>query len=524
MGAPAGRLEKDSVIFSKEKMRELVQAEIDRTSPCRQKKVWGQFATPNRLAKEITEYALKLSDSERITLLEPSCGTGSFLSAFLSAESRVKLDSVVAYEIDSEIADRANVLWNDQNIQIINEDFTIQTPGDHLVDLVLANPPYTRHQNISRSDKSRMCKNILDELDLPVSGLSGAYLYFLLLTHKWLAKEAVSAWLIPAEFMDVNFGAVIKKYLTETVDLIRIHMFSTRTSEFHDANVLSAVVWFVNRSTQTTPSVSFTYGSSISNPERSRLIKKSNLKADSKWTVYFDEEKSAAASRLASQMPCTLGDFFTIRRGIATGNNKFFILDKSKVEERFQSKDFFVPILPGPRNLKESVIYADCDGTPLIENQQFLLSLPADFEQVKNAHPHIQRYLEEGKEETASRYLCKNRKKWFLQEKRKPALFLCTYIGRRTKMSPSSFRFILNYSQAIATNAYLMLYPKQKLQELLDSRIITLEDLWSVLKEVEKAIQFSSRSYGGGMKKIEPKELASVPCPELANLLNNKKI
>ena len=54
----------------------------------------------------------------------------------------------------------------------------------------------------------------------------------------------------------------------------------------------------------------------------------------------------------------TLGDFFTIKRGVATGANAFFILERAEARGRGIPEMFLKPILPGSRRLRQDVIEA----------------------------------------------------------------------------------------------------------------------------------------------------------------------
>ena len=69
---------------------------------------------------------------------------------------------------------------------------------------------------------------------------------------------------------------------------------------------------------------------------------------------------------------------------------------------------------------------------------------------------------------------------------------------------------------AVATNSYLMLYPKPGLERLIAENTALLNKVWDILCSIgNKSIENEGRVYGGGLKKIEPKELAKVPCQEL---------
>ena len=77
-------------------------------------------------------------------------------------------------------------------------------------------------------------------------------------------------------------------------------------------------------------------------------------------------------------------------------------------------------------------------------------------------------------------------------------------------------RFILNLSQAIVNNSYLILYPKTNLQKFLEKNPDNKFQVWEILKKIsENNIHDEGRIYGGGLEKIEPKELVNVSCGDL---------
>ncbi len=82
------------------------------------------------------------------------------------------------------------------------------------------------------------------------------------------------------------------------------------------------------------------------------------------------------------------------------------------------------------------------------------------------------------------------------------------------------FRFILNHANAIATNSYLMPYPKDFLSDVITQSPDILHKVWEILTNITASdLECEGRIYGGGLKKIDPKELAYVKCHRLAELL-----
>ena len=352
-----------------------------------------------------------------------------------------------------------------------------------------------------------------------MNGLAGLYCYFLAIAHSWLSEGGIAGWLIPSEFMDVNYGAPVRRYLSEKVELLRIHRFDPTELQFGDALVSSAVVWFSKRQPKNDQTVDFSYGGTLSNPATIRSIPLLELSQATKW------------SRLAqtSAQPATYGlklsDFFNIKRGLATGDNSFFILSEQKIESLELPKEFFKPILPGPRYLETNIVETHPDGTPRVQKRLFVLDCKLSEQEIRANFPTLWAYLESGKETAAESYLCTNRTPWYSQETRPPAPFVCTYMGRNLEAKRCQpFRFILNKSQATAANVYLMLYPKATLRNALESKPELAEVVWNFLNSIpSETLLGEGRVYGGGLYKMEPKELANVPANAIAEFLPDEQ-
>lgn len=239
------------------------------------------------------------------------------------------------------------------------------------------------------------------------------------------------------------------------------------------------------------------------------------MRKSRKWTHFPTKDE-----QLPNTHTPTLCDFFTIKRGLATGDNDFFILSKEEIEELNLDVNFFAPILPSPRYLKCNEVFSNNHGNPRLDTQYFLLRCTLSEEEVKKNHPSIWNYLSSGLDTTAQKYLCKNRKVWYYQENRLATPILCSYVGRGNDEHGAPFHFILNHTSAIATNSYLMLYPKTILQEAIAQTLNMLHEVWNALSNITaNNLECECRVYDGGLKKIEPKELSYVKCPRLAELL-----
>jgi adenine-specific DNA-methyltransferase len=475
----------------------------------------GQFATPTALARDILAYAKTLlPDGQAVRFIDPAIGTGAFYSALRHTFSASDIREAMGVEIDAHYGTPTSELWKKSKLHYKLADFTALEP-DPRFNLLICNPPYVRHHHMPNDYKARLQLKTLKASGTKIAGLAGLYCYFLGLSHAWLAPGAVSGWLIPSEFMDVNYGKALKKYLLEKVTLEHIHRFDPTDAQFDDALVSSAVVWFRNTSPPKDHLVKFTFGGSLSNPATERLVSAKALAQEAKWTRF-----PAAAIRAKSTEP-TISDFFKIKRGLATGDNSYFILTKEQAEARQLPREFLRSILPGPRYLDHDVIGSDIDGLPDIERKLFLLDPRISEDQIEREYPTLWTYLQEGRDRGLhERYLCKHRQLWYSQENRPPPPIICTYMGRGNTKRERPFRFILNRSQATIANVYLAMYPTPILDAALRLDPELIHHIWRALNRITaEQLLGEGRVYGGGLYKLEPKELANVPATEIAALL-----
>lgn len=515
-----------------ETARLLLQTRLDGAKTQLDRNKLGQFATPTNLSTEILEYAKSLiTANQKIRFLDPAFGTGSFYSALLQVFPSSQIETATGYEIDPYYALEALSLWRNTSLQLNICDFTQATPPlneDEKANLLICNPPYVRHHHLSRSDKIRLQNQSLRLAGVKLNQLASLYCHFLCIASTWMAEEGISGWLIPSGFMDVNYGEQIKEYLLNSTTLLRVHRFYPNDVQFDDALVSSAVVWFKKALPPSNYTVEFTYGGSLKAPQQRTLISSEILQKTPKWTTIISKSKnviSHAAKNLNNTVQhyipqynssnlkqFQLKDLFTVKRGIATGANDFFILTPEQIDTHQIPTQFLKPILPSPRYLTVDEIQADNTGNPLLKQQLFLLDCNLPLSEVQTNYPTLYKYLQTGIDSgISSRYLCKHRNLWYSQENRSPAPYLCTYMGRVDTSRGKPFRFILNHSNAIVSNVYLMLYPKPILKEALMHQPSLLKEIWLTLNHIDsEALISSGRVYGGGLHKLEPKELGNA--------------
>ncbi len=505
-----------------EQRRAELQSQLDLSMSQTERNQSGQFATPAPLANELLQFlrANWRVPHQPIRFLEPSLGTGAFYSALRAVFPKQLIRKAVGIELHQAHADTARELWRTTGLEVRLGDFTTLSPSRERFNLVVANPPYVRHHHLPRQRKEQLQQVISDRLGLQISGLAGLYCHFMLLADAWLDEGALSLWLLPSEFLDVNYGVTLKRYLTDRVRLTHVHRFCPSDVQFEDALVSSAVVVFEKRA-PAKELVTLSFGPSILNPQQSRTVNIADLDASQKWSRI-----SLVNTRPSEKMKCSvrLADLFTIKRGLATGDNHFFILRREEAKRLGIPTTFVRPILPSPRNLKCCIVETETDGYPKLDEQLVLIDCPvASEEELGRKYPDFMAYLEAGKKRKVhTGYLVSRRVPWYSQERRPAPPLLCTYMGRSGNQR-KPFRFIWNKSMATAHNVYLLMYPKGVLRDVLIRRPEVLGEVYSALCMIEdSSLVREGRVYGGGLHKLEPKELGNLPADFLLDKIGCK--
>lgn len=197
-----------TVLDSTERARSVAQAALDARNSAQDRNQRGQFATPSRLALDMAQLASEqLAARCPVRFMDPGVGTGIFFYAACKVFGN-RIETAWGYETDAEVGETARQLWGPLGFDVRLENFcTASPPGEDTrkANLIICNPPYVRHHHLSAEQK-RCLHVAVGKAGYGISGLAGLYCYFLILAHRWLSRDGVAVWLVPAEFLDVNYG------------------------------------------------------------------------------------------------------------------------------------------------------------------------------------------------------------------------------------------------------------------------------------------------------------------------------
>jgi hypothetical protein len=198
----------------------------------------------------------------------------------------------------------------------------------------------------------------------------------------------------------------------------------------------------------------------------------------------------------------TLGDFVTVMRGIATGDNAFFFLTCAQAERLKIPEMFLLPAIGRTRDVdtdtitSETLLQLDRGGRPT------RLFAP-DGRPLGEFPPSVRDYLRDGEMRgLPEKALISQRNPWYRMERRQVPPFLFAYLGRRNA------RFIRNLAGVLPLTGFLCVYPRQQ-----DSHNVAR--LWRLLQDPVTIanLVLVGKSYGDGAIKVEPRALERLPLP-----------
>lgn len=517
----------------------------------------GQYYTPPPIIELITEMCIKSANDK---ILDPACGSGGFLvKAYHKLKDLKKKENPFADDdkLHEEILNQLygidinpfpaqlssinlavrNLKVTSRNINLVVSDFFKVKPSTGIIpselDAVITNPPYTRKEEM---DFKKMIREealaSVDGTKVSLSPLASIYAYFFIHGAKFLKERGRMSLITSNTWLGTDFGVGLKNFFLNS---FRIEAIIEHDAGVFEGPVLDACITvlqklesdaelrkknlvkfvrikraldiseIVNRIVQTKADCE-------DDRLRIRLVEQSTLKPEEKWGKYL--RAPAIYSKLIKHPKIVrLDDVAESSIGIMTGANEFFVLDKATSKMWKLEKHYLKSVVTSPKELQF------CDILPEEVDQQ-LLVVNDDEETLKDNNANsVLAYIQEGEERQVKvRYkegievkgyqnlpFFKGRKLWYSVGDRKIAPIIFPYIIRERVF------FVWNKANALCLDTFHEIYPRRH------------EDILPVLGVLNSSltaffIELEGRLYGGGLLKIQTKDLKRLP------VLNTNKI
>lgn len=493
------------------------------------------FITPPECSRDMAQLALQAfgDDSKEIDFGDSAIGTGALFIALKrlidtsNSEHKTKyiFNSAIGVDINEDMAKESFFRCSKRNLIIIYGDAispNINLKGQR--NMMIVNPPYNRHEQIPEDYRKHAQELAKAQTGIKVMADSGLYVYHLLIMDKWLCEGGIGVWLLPSIFLQARYAKSVRQYLTSNVQLLRLHVYDETSLQFGDTMISTTIIVFRKLNECKDSRVIVTYGDSLSNPTFEKEINIECFRENIKnWHSIVFQMSDDLVGLAPKSTEIVFSSLFDIKRGLATGANSFFILKQSEAERHGIPKCALKPILPKSRYLNSLIINSKKDGYPDVTPQLVLIDCSLSEEEIQSKYPKFYSYLQTAKTSNGEgipitdRCLIKGRHPWYKQENREPPLYLLTYMGRNKSNLPPLY-FLLNKSKAVASNTYILLYPKPWLKKVLkEDSALYIALLTSLNESAKQIISGQTRVYSGGLHKLEPTELKELPVISLPN-------
>lgn len=452
----------------------------------------GATYTPPAIVDAMMHWAETEGKPSRV--IDPGAGSGRFAVAAARRFPRAK---ILAVEIDPLGAIMARGHLAAAGVaarsQVLVADFRTFQPGRiGGRTLYIGNPPYVRHHQIEPEWKDWLVRAARGR-GFAASQLAGLHVHFFVATLVNASPGDYGAYVTSAEWLDVNYGAVVREMMLDGFGGQAIHVLEPTVRPFGDAATTAAITCF--RLGDQPRSVRLRRVKSVADLgklDQGQLIRRERLAEARRWTPL---------TRAARRVPdgyVELGELCRVHRGAVTGLNSVWVVDPSwaALPERA-----LAPSVTRARELFDA--QTTLAGTSHLRR---VVDLPPDLDEFEGEERRlVDRFLRTAKRQgAASGYIACHRRAWWSVGLRAPAPILATYMARRPPA------FVRNLGEARHLNIAHGLYPREPLAaEVLDRLAGYLRG--SVTLDL-------GRTYAGGLTKFEPKEMERVLIPNLGQL------
>ena len=458
------------------------------------RKKFAQFFTPYQLASLMADWLL--GNPNLITVLEPAFGLGVFSRALSSKKKDLLITGI---DVDDKICAEAKEIFNDSsNVDLHLEDYMFND-WSNKYDGIICNPPYFKFHDY---DNKTILNEIENRLKIKLNGFTNLYTLFLLKSIYQLKPNGRLAYIIPSEFLNSDYGKLVKSALIKNKVLRHIVVFDFEENVFDDALTTACILLCSNDKNNQT--VKF---STIKTIDDLELVKTyiseypinslggstfnvSELESDVKWRKYYQEQNGI---RYKNLIP--FSSVAKVVRGIATGANEYFTFSKSKANQYGIDEKYLLPCICKAVDVKDNFFTKD-NYNSLIKNdrQTFLLNA------IGSKDENVLKYIEFGeKSGIDKKYLTACRTPWYTLENRPPSPIWVSVFNR------NGLKFIKNEANISNLTTFHCVYPVHN--SLFDNVNVDVLFAYLLTDVAREIFEDNRREYGNGLQKFEPNDL-----------------
>lgn len=451
----------------------------------------GQFFTPFVIAKDMARWII--AGRKPANILDPALGLGIFFRAAVD-NTIDPPPKFIGFELDTEIAAQAVKLFRDNGYRdiLIHQSNYLTSSWTPRYDGILCNPPYRRFRGLP--DKDELTHLVQTNTGLKISRAANLYIYFLIKAVHQMAEGARAAIILPYEFLNADYGQPVKQYLLDEGVLRKILILGKAIDPFEQVITTSCILCLERTPPVHPPQMILCrtleeLAAAVDAPVEGFPATAPGFEIQPpsrKWLVSTTHHPSGVSPRLVP-----LSTFGRVKRGIATGDNRYFLLSESRRRDLGLEESCLLPCL-SKAGQAPGYYFSSTNFDHLVRTDRPVWLFQASGQE---ENPAVQGYLTVGIEQGSDRrYLTRSRTPWYALEERPPAPLLATTFSR------SGIRWIRNDADVRFLTAFHGFYPFPETDiEVLSAYLIT--------PLAQRILAQNRREYGNGLHKFEPNDL-----------------
>ena len=440
-----------------------------------------------------TDLVTPMIDQRPERIVDAGSGSGRFLAEILRRKRRATAVAIDTDPVATIMTRAMAAVLGATNVRVIQGDYLkLKLPTAEGRTAFIGNPPYVRHHQLG-IDTKKWAQTTAKTIGLRLHAC------FFLATAVHSQREDVGCFVTSAEWLDVNYGDIVRKLLLDRLGGESMHIVEPTALPFEGTQTTAVITTFnVGRRPESIRMQDVQSLDQLKDLSAAGTpVSRARLSEAPRWSGLLH-----APAKLPEGF-IELGELCRVHRGAVTGANSVWIM-RGATE------------LPGsvlfPSVTKARELFSA--GSVLAHNKdlRLVVDLPRDLDVLDaSERGSVMRFIDAARKAGVHQgYIAAHRRPWWSVGLKEPAPILATYMARRPPA------FVLNAAKARHINIAHGIYPRQVLNRHALSRLAQALRSGALLSQ--------GRVYAGGLTKFEPKEMERLWIPDLDMLLGHEPL
>lgn len=463
----------------------------------------GAYYTPIAVTSLLCQWGIR---SGADVVLEPCFGGCTFVeAAFDVLKEKGCLDpskNVFGFDIDplafKYLNSRLGAEIRSENF--VAGDFLEQrSKPDQLMDLVIGNPPYIRHNNFNADQKATVGEWMVKN-EVKLNGRSSLWAYFILHGMNFLKAGGRAAWVLPGSFLSAKYSKEVRRLIASNFQSVTAITLTERIFKTEGTEEIT-VILLAEGYSKAPLNTTFDFICLDSIDELSAYLQREQTQqAASRAAIGYgmipDKSMCALLALAEDVQSKSFGSVAEIQIGVVTGNTKFFIKPMSEWKKLGIDKRHLQYILPRSLWLKGIRVTKDDSAAHVSSDIRCLALDSPKRPRATSLKSYLSTYSES---DIKTNSTFARRSPWFsFLDNQIPHAFLVF-------MTDAGPRLVINEASANCTNSLYRVTLKDEAH--VDIKIVAIS-LCSTFSQL--SAESLGHGRGSGALKLEPSDAAKI--------------